>query len=142
MPSAVRLRADYSAEELRALARRSKEVHQSRRLLSRRSATGWIAARRRDRRLRPADLARLGRSLPRLGSAGPHRQLDRRSQASPISEQLAQFAQIVEAGPDRQRDGVVRWRRIDLKRVSPSGSASTFIRAMSESFCISSASRT
>jgi transposase len=32
-------------------------------------------------------------------------------------EQLAQFAQIVEAGPDRQVDGVVRWRRIDLQRV-------------------------
>jgi len=32
-------------------------------------------------------------------------------------EQLAQFAKIVEAGPDREIDGVVRWRRIDLKRV-------------------------
>jgi transposase len=32
-------------------------------------------------------------------------------------EQLAQFAQIVEAGPDREKNGVVRWRRIDLKRV-------------------------
>jgi len=32
-------------------------------------------------------------------------------------EQRAQFAQIVEAGPDREKDGVVRWRRIDLKRV-------------------------
>ena len=34
MPSAVRLREDYSAEELRTLARRSKDVSQSRRLLS------------------------------------------------------------------------------------------------------------
>ena len=34
MPSAVRLREDYSVEELRALARRSKTVNQSRRLLS------------------------------------------------------------------------------------------------------------
>ena len=34
MPSAVRLRDDYSAEALRALARRSKDVNQSRRLLS------------------------------------------------------------------------------------------------------------
>ena len=34
MPSAVRLREDYSAEELRASARRSKSVNQSRRLLS------------------------------------------------------------------------------------------------------------
>jgi hypothetical protein len=33
MPSAVRLREDYSVEELRA-ARRSKTVNQSRRLLS------------------------------------------------------------------------------------------------------------
>jgi hypothetical protein len=34
MASAVRLREDYSAKELRALARRSKDVNQSRRLLS------------------------------------------------------------------------------------------------------------
>jgi hypothetical protein len=34
MPAAVRLREDYSAEELRALARRSKDVNQNRRLLS------------------------------------------------------------------------------------------------------------
>jgi transposase len=32
-------------------------------------------------------------------------------------EQLTEVAQIVEAGPDREKDGVVRWRRIDLKRV-------------------------
>jgi hypothetical protein len=34
MPSAVTLREDYSAEALQALARRSKDVNQSRRLLS------------------------------------------------------------------------------------------------------------
>ena len=34
MPSAVRLREDYSSEGLWALARRSKTVNQSRRLLS------------------------------------------------------------------------------------------------------------
>jgi hypothetical protein len=34
MPAAVKLREDYSAEELRALAKRSKDAHQSRRLLS------------------------------------------------------------------------------------------------------------
>ena len=31
--------------------------------------------------------------------------------------QLAEFAKIVEAGPDREPNGVVRWRRADLKRV-------------------------
>ena len=30
---------------------------------------------------------------------------------------MAEFARIVEAGPDREKDGVVRWRRVDLKRV-------------------------
>ena len=34
MPAAVRLREDYSAETLRGLARRSKNVNRSRRLLS------------------------------------------------------------------------------------------------------------
>jgi hypothetical protein len=34
MPAAVRLREDYSAETLRGLARRSKNVNQSGRLLS------------------------------------------------------------------------------------------------------------
>jgi hypothetical protein len=40
MPSAVRLREDYSVEELRALARRSKTVNQSRRLEIR--STRWL----------------------------------------------------------------------------------------------------
>jgi len=30
---------------------------------------------------------------------------------------LAALGEIVETGPDRARDGVVRWRRTDLKRV-------------------------
>jgi hypothetical protein len=34
MPASVKLREDFSAVELRALARRSKDVNQSRRLLS------------------------------------------------------------------------------------------------------------
>ena len=32
-------------------------------------------------------------------------------------EQRDELAKIVERGPDRKVDGVVRWRRIDLKRV-------------------------
>jgi transposase len=34
-----------------------------------------------------------------------------------LAEQLAQFAQIVETGPRIVRRRVVRWRRLDLKRV-------------------------
>jgi transposase len=33
------------------------------------------------------------------------------------AEQLAALSEVVETGPDRANDGVVRWRRIDLKRV-------------------------
>lgn len=37
--------------------------------------------------------------------------------ASPLltPEQKAELAALVEAGPDPQRDGVVRWRRVDLQ---------------------------
>jgi transposase len=33
------------------------------------------------------------------------------------TSQLAELATIVETGPDRKTDGVVRWRRVDLQRV-------------------------
>ena len=33
------------------------------------------------------------------------------------ADKLAELAAIVEAGPDREKDGVVRWRRVDLQRV-------------------------
>ena len=33
------------------------------------------------------------------------------------ADQMRALAQIVETGPDPERDGVVRWRRIDLKQV-------------------------
>ena len=42
-------------------------------------------------------------------SSGP------RARLSP--EQLAELAEVVETGPDPALDGVVRWRRIDLKKV-------------------------
>ena len=32
-------------------------------------------------------------------------------------EQMQELARIVEAGPDPQIDGVVRWRQIDLVRI-------------------------
>ena len=81
MPSLARLPEAYSAKELRALARRSKDVSQSRRLLllaavrdgmdrgSAAKMVAWIARR-----------CGLGPSLQRLGSGGPDRQLDGGSQ--------------------------------------------------------------
>ena len=139
MPSAVRLREDYSAEELRTSARRSKNVNQSRRLLSLaavrdglRSGMEWIGAPPRRSAVWTAKRSATGSIASTLPgprdcstTGGPKPRLS--------AEQLAQFAQIVEAGPDREVDGVVRWRRLDSSVSSPRGSASTFIHAMSES---------
>ena len=119
MPSAVRLREDDSAEELRALARRSKTVNQSRRLLS-------LAAVRDGMDRGPAakiggmDRQTLRDWVHRFNASGPEGLIDNwtsgpTARLSP--DQLAEFARIVEAGPDRKVDGVVRWRRVDLKRV-------------------------
>jgi transposase len=119
MPSAVRLREDYSAEALRALARRSKDANQSRRLLS------LAAVRDGMDRGGAAKIGGMNRQtlrdwVHRFNAAGPGGLIDNWT-AGPkprlSEEQRAQFAQIVEAGPDREKDGVVRWRRIDLKRV-------------------------
>ena len=119
MPSAVRLREDYSAEELRRLARRSKIINQSRRLLS-------LAAVREgmDRgsaaRIGGMDRQTLRDWVHRFNASGPEGLIDHWTDGPKprlSAEQLAEFATLVEAGPDRERDGVVRWRRIDLKRV-------------------------
>ena len=56
----------------------------------------------------------------RFNASGPKGLIDNRTEGPKprlSGEQLAEFAKIVEAGPDREKDGVVRWRRIDLKRV-------------------------
>src|SRR5277367_2278755 len=56
----------------------------------------------------------------RFNASGPEGLIDKRTEGPKprlSAEQLAQFAKIVEAGPDRKKDGIVRWRRVDLKRV-------------------------
>ena len=56
----------------------------------------------------------------RFNAAGPDGLLDNWTEGPKPRlsiEQMAELAAIVEAGPDREIDGVVRWRRVDLKRV-------------------------
>ena len=119
MPSAVRLREDYSAEELRASARRSKSVNQSRRLLSLAAVRDGM-----DRggaaKIGGMDRQTLRDWVHRFNAAGPEGLIDNWTEGPKprlSAEQLAQLAQIVEAGPDREVDGVVRWRRLDLKPI-------------------------
>ncbi|HEX9168235.1 MAG TPA: IS630 family transposase [Roseiarcus sp.] len=119
MPSAVRLREDCSAEELRRLARRSKDVNQSRRLLSLAAVRAGMD-RGSAAKIGGMDRQTLRDWVHRFNASGPEGLIDNWTEGPKprlSAEQLAQFATIVEAGPDREKDGVVRWRRIDLKRV-------------------------
>ena len=119
MPSGVRLREDYSAEELRRLARRSKDVNQSRRLLSLAAVRDGMD-RGSAAKIGGMDRQTLRDWVHRFNALGLEGLMDNWTEGPKprlSAEQLAQFAQIVEAGPDGEKDGVVRWRRVDLKRV-------------------------
>jgi transposase len=83
---------------------------------------GWIGDRR------PRSAAKIGGMdrqtlrdwVHRFNASGPEGLIDNWTEGPRprlSGEPLAQFAEIVEAGPDREIDGVARWRRIDLKRV-------------------------
>ena len=142
MPSAVKLREDYSAEALRGLARRSKNVNQSRRFLSlagvkdgmdrarrrrsgewtgKRCATGSIAS---TPRVRTAS-STTGRRVPSLAF--------RRSNWL-SSHRSSRPALIVMSTASCAGGGSTSSASL------PRDSASSFIRAMSESFCRSLAS--
>ncbi len=119
MPAHIPLRADYTAAELRRLAARSSDANQSRRLLS-------LAAIRDG--MRRGEAARIGGMdrqtlrdwVHRFNAEGPKGLIDRKAPgpARRLDEaQLTELARIVETGPDPETDGVVRWRRIDLRRV-------------------------
>ena len=119
MPSAVPLRTDFSAGELRRLAKRSGDNNQSRRLLS--LAAVLDGMNRTDAaRIGGMDRQTLRDWVHRFNEAGPEGLLDNWASGpaprlSPA--QRAELAAIVDAGPNREVDGVVLWRRVDLKRV-------------------------
>jgi transposase len=119
MPAALTLRTDYPADDLRRLAKRTKDNSQSRRLLS--LAAVHDGMNRTDAaRIGGMDRQTLRDWVHRFNQMGPDGLRD--IYAGGVSprlswESLAELAGIVEAGPDRDRDGVVRWRCIDLKRV-------------------------
>ncbi|MGH6822195.1 MAG: winged helix-turn-helix domain-containing protein [Methylocella sp.] len=119
MAAAVEPRDDFSAGEPRQLAAGSKDANQVRRLLAlaavrdgkTRAEAGRIGGMDR-RTLRDWVRAFNGRGLEGLINAkapGPKSKL--------TSEQKRTVADIVEAGPDPEKDGVMRWRCVDLKRV-------------------------
>jgi transposase len=119
MGAAVKMRTDYSARELRRLAKVSKDANQSRRLLS------LAAVREGMSRAEAAKIGGMDRQtlrdwVHRFNASGPEGLKDAwwsgpEPRLSPT--QKAELAEIVETGPDPAVDGVVRWRRIDLQKV-------------------------
>ena len=119
MTAAVRIRDDYSASDLRKLASRAKDANASRRLLA--LAAVCDGMRRGDAaKIGGMDRQTLRDWVHRFNAEGPegleNRPLPGR-ECWLTPEQMGALAEIVETGPDPATDGVVRWRRVDLKQV-------------------------
>ncbi len=113
--AAIALCEDFDAAELRALARRSKDAGQVRRLLA--LAAAYDGAPRgeatavggMDRQIRDWAL--------RFNAEGPEGLIDRKAPGSKpklTPEQLSAVVRLVEDGPIPAIHGVVRWRLVDL----------------------------
>jgi transposase len=119
MPSAIKLRTDFTARELRRLAKKAKDVNQSRRLLSLAAVLNGMS-RTEAAMIGGMDRQTLRDWVHRFNTAGPDGLLDNWASGPTTrlsAAQKAELTRIVEMGPDKDVDGVVRWRRIDLKRV-------------------------
>ena len=119
MGAAVALREDFGAAELRHLAGKTHDAKQARRLLAlaaayegrSRAEAGCIGG---------MDRQTLRDWAHRFNDKGPDGLLNARPSGRPpklSAEQKEEMKQIVEAGPDPAKDGVVRWRCVDLRRV-------------------------
>ena len=115
----LELRTDFSAAELRKLARRCGHHRQSCRLLS--IAAIYDGMNRTDAAaVGGMDRQTLRDWVIRFNESGPDglKDLYKGAPGRKLNDaQLAELAQIVEAGPDLERDGVVRWRRVDLQQL-------------------------
>src|SRR3954453_4174723 len=103
------------AVELRREARRCRDAAASRRMLA---LVLEGASREEAARAAGMDRQTLGDRVPRYNAGGPAGLRDRpRSGREPrlTPGQEAELAAAVERGPDPDRDGVVRWRRVDLR---------------------------
>jgi transposase len=113
------LRTDYDSDQLRVLAKTCKDPRQVRRLLA--LAAVYDGMNRRDAaRVGGMDRQTLRDWAHRFNEEGPAGLKNRAGAGRPrllSDEQMAALSEIVETGPDLESDGVVRWRRIDLKRV-------------------------
>ena len=116
MPAKIVLRRDFSSDELRQLASLSKDAAQSRRLLSL-AAVLEGHSRSEAARLGGMDRQTLRDWVHRFNVEGPQGLVSHKAGGSRpklTKAQEAEIAALVDKGPDPDKDGLVRWRRIDL----------------------------
>jgi transposase len=118
MSAAIGLRDDFAALDLRRLAGKAKNADQARRLLALAAVYDGMD-RATAARIGGMDRQTLRDWVHRFNKDGPDGLIDikptgRRPKLS--VEQQEVLRQMVEAGPDPRRDGVVRWRCMDLQR--------------------------
>jgi transposase len=119
MPRIVAVKLSHTPDELRRLATRTKDANQSRRLLSIAAVLEGMS-RTDAAKIGGMDRQTLRDWVHRFNASGPDGLRDNWVREKPrrlTKAQQAELSQVVEAGPDRVVDGVVRWRRIDLQRV-------------------------
>lgn len=116
MAAAVQVRADYSSDDLRRLARASGDADQTRRLLSVAVILDG-GSRSAAARTGGVGLQVIRDWVLRFNEGGPDALATRKAPGkTPIltEDQRAKLAAAVEAGPRPYLDGVVRWRLADL----------------------------
>ncbi len=117
MWTSIRLREDYDASSVRVLAGRLKDASQVRRLLSMAAIYDGMD-REAAARVGGMDRQTLRDWVLRFNASGPDGLVDRWAggpKSRLTAAQKEELARLVEAGPDLDKDGVVRWRCLDLK---------------------------
>jgi transposase len=116
MGAAIGLREDVDAKVLRALAKRTKDGPQARRLLA--LAEIYDGATRSEAaKIGGVTLQIIRDWVLRFNAFGPDGLMDRKAPGQPSrlnADQRAALARIVEEGPTPAIHGVVRWRIVDL----------------------------
>ena len=116
----VELKEGMSAEQFRVEAATAKDANQARRLLA------LAAIRDGKNRTEAARIGGMDRQTLRdwvhaFNNHGIDGLINKTPPGRPCklsAEQKAEIAKLAEAGPDFEKDGLVRWRRVDLARIA------------------------
>ena len=119
LSAAIGLRQDFDAATLRRLATTVTDAGQVRRLLAL-AAVYDGKDREEAARIGGMDRQTLRDWVHRFNERGPDGLVNVKAPGRPPTlskDQMEELGRLVEAGPDPEKDGVARWRCVDLKRV-------------------------